>query len=631
LAELRTPEAKDVAELSERMRRDYQVQLAELVLVANLKAAHVTISVIGGDERAALLASHLQRLWDSSLTGMTAAIGDGRVAYEKIWDYDPDANLSHIRKLEPLPFRLTSMRLTEQGEFNGIDLTARPEPLSIPPEKSWWLALDPTAGEPHGRSRYVGAPHEVWKERREAIRLRKLFLKRFAVRAGVAHIPPTVEDERGQLIDNFEATGKAIDELLAGGMLLFPNTRDPQGNYEYDYTDPPSTLDPSPIDTVIDGLDAEQLRAFGVPEKTVIEGQAVGSFAMVSQQMLILYAVVEGLLSQFVDSFQKYIIDKVVEANYCRLTAPRITASYIPLTQQPNSLLADLVRSILTAPQLSPLVASGAIDLPQMLEDAGIPVTADLAERLRELLTPQSPSTAEMALAWEDEPIWDLAGCKNTHKGFADGNKCAAKRKNPNRVAAGKKSAVPATKEKHVAATKLEKYTAQILHGKHVGKQAPIDVMVPQTRLHISPPVTSARGQRKFKRSRHNLGPAPVKATRSQKKWLHGIEVKGLFAGRHHTIRIKKRARERKGDWEAVGDRIMHLLVHDERKTFQNGKYAHLYSGHRMYYRRGFQSGHLSEMHQVQNVTHLRRLIAMTDRQLAKEWQDQAKNRKKIP
>ena len=49
--------------------------------------------------------------------------------------------------------------------------------------------------------------------------------------------------------------------------------------------------------------DAEQFRAFGIPEKTVTEGDAVGSHAMVKQQTLVLYAVVDGLLSQFASSF----------------------------------------------------------------------------------------------------------------------------------------------------------------------------------------------------------------------------------------------------------------------------------------------------------------------------------------
>jgi hypothetical protein len=86
-----------------------------------------------------------------------------------------------------------------------------------------------------------------------------------------------------------------------------------------------------------------------------------------------------------------------------------------------------LVRSILTAPQLSPLVASGAIDLPQMLEDAGIPVTPDLAARLQGLLATQpAPAAGDMSLHQHDG-IWDFAkgGCGESHGGFTRGNDCA--------------------------------------------------------------------------------------------------------------------------------------------------------------------------------------------------------------
>src|SRR4051812_548940 len=102
LADLRIPEPRNIAELAERMRQDYQVQLAEMVLVANLKSARVSMSVSGGDTRATLLAERLQELWRATLASMAACIGDGRVAYEKLWEYDPVADLTRIRKLEPL-------------------------------------------------------------------------------------------------------------------------------------------------------------------------------------------------------------------------------------------------------------------------------------------------------------------------------------------------------------------------------------------------------------------------------------------------------------------------------------------------------------------------------------------------
>ena len=127
---------------------------------------------------------------------------------------------------------------------------------------------------------------------------------------------------------------RAHDARIAGSLLLLSNERDKDGNYLYDYTEQPSTLDLSPLDDSIDGLDQEQLQAFGIPPKTVLEGSATGSFAMVSQQMLTLYAVVEGILHQFEASFQKYVIDKSVAASFDS-PMPRLRIGHAPLGAPP--------------------------------------------------------------------------------------------------------------------------------------------------------------------------------------------------------------------------------------------------------------------------------------------------------
>ena len=64
------------------------------------------------------------------------------------------------------PVRETDLVLGPEGDFEGIDLvlgTSRPR---IPAEKSWWLALDATLTEPHGKSQYLGAPRETFRNGR---------------------------------------------------------------------------------------------------------------------------------------------------------------------------------------------------------------------------------------------------------------------------------------------------------------------------------------------------------------------------------------------------------------------------------------------------------------------------------
>lgn len=392
LAKLRKPEVKDIAELAEKMREDYQITLAELVIAANIRAVNYSVSVESpasasprDQKRAELLGAQCQKLWQETLPRMVDAFGNGRVAFEKINAYEAVSGLNFFKSLEDLPFAQTEMALTDQGDFAGIELTVGEDGVTIPPDCSWWLALDATALEPHGRSRFLGAPHKTWERRQETLRLRDLFVERFALRGGVAHVPETVQDEDGNIIDVFEAIQEAYASVQAGGFMALPNARDKEGNYLFDFTEAKlENYDAGPITEVLDSQDAEQLLSFGIPPKTVIEGDAVGSFALVSQQMLILFAVIEDIVDQFVKSFQRYVIDKVVGMNWT-LGKPRIQLVYTRLTEKPDNLASELVKLWLGSGQLSPFVLSGAVDVEKVFERVGIPVSPEFTQTLQEL------------------------------------------------------------------------------------------------------------------------------------------------------------------------------------------------------------------------------------------------------
>ncbi len=486
LATLIQPEAKDVGELAEKMGLDYQIQLAEWVISANVASVDVTVVAStaqgkvgdvgpaatpapvapeasaasplvgnpaapaattpagppaatpnqGGDTsqiaaRAKLLAAQLQKLWDTHLPEMLKSFREGRVAFEKVWDYSSGANLSFIRKLEPLPYAQTEMRLIQAGspeagangehagDFDGIDLHhTDPDPkkkagtgvdpnqrgsndqstVRIPVDKSWWLALDPTPLQPHGRSRFNGAPYVTWKERQEAIRLRRVLVLKMVLMGPTAHVPDEITLENGQSVDTFAAMAEAHDERTAGGMLILSNQRDRDGNYLFDVTEEAHTIDPAPLDIHIDGLDQEQLQAFGIPPKCVIEGDAVGSFAMVSQQRLILDAVIEFLLKELEESFQKYVIDKTVQMNFSPADGVKIKIGHEPLLSIPNQLVVDVVTQILTLPELPAILQSGTVDILAMLEASRIPLLPGAKEAIAKLL-----QTAQKQVATEQD------------------------------------------------------------------------------------------------------------------------------------------------------------------------------------------------------------------------------------
>jgi len=379
------PEPRELGDLVALMDEDYQIKFARYILAANIASVQVNVTVEDGDgAKSDAIQKSLQSLWENSIAAMQDSIGHGRVAFEKCHSYEAVNNVNLIDKLTALPFDKTRLKLSEDGSFAGIDLQTKDDTWeTIPANDSWWLALDATAIRPHGQSQYLGAVFKSWKRKKTNLENREKFSRRFAIRGGIAHIPMTDVDEMtGQITSVPEKMQGALDSLYSGGTLMLPNDRHPEidGQYKYDFSEANAeNLDPAPIDAIIEKDDVAILRAFGIPEKTVTEGGSTGSFAMVSQQMLTLFARVESLLSEFVKSFQKYVVDKVREINYgpSEVSGPKFDIAFTKLTNRPDSLVGELLKILVANPQFATVLISGGLDLRQILTTLGLTVGDD--------------------------------------------------------------------------------------------------------------------------------------------------------------------------------------------------------------------------------------------------------------
>ncbi len=402
LAGTAKPEAtRSIAAMVQEMDEDYQVKFGRLVLEANIKAIPLTVVAETGDERAKKLADKHTALWKRSISRMCDAISDGRVAFEKVRNFDRDAFISSY-ELDALPFDRTEMVL-EDGCFDGINLDGGKEKIHLPAEDSWWLALDPEPMQPHGQSRYSGAARKAYLDRKETRRLRALFIQKYAIGWAKAHVQSRYKDpESGEMVDGHAKLQGAFDLMRAGGLITFDNARavttdGKEGGYLDDIEEMNTQQDGGPLDATLDGLDVEQLRALGIPEKTVTEGEAVGSFAMVSQQMKVLLAVVDDIFMQLAESFQRYVVDKDVEENFEEGNRPILVVQYVSPLKGPTTLVYDLAKSIVTGTP-NPIVLSGGVDVPEILKQAGVPLTPEMdaiwsdPERRAKLLpAPPSP------------------------------------------------------------------------------------------------------------------------------------------------------------------------------------------------------------------------------------------------
>lgn len=404
---------QSVEQLVCEMETDAYVLLAKRTIKSKVTEADVSVVTSSPDPRAKVLAVTLDEAWNAHIGQMLECFGYGRAAFEIVKCAIGGGGVpvtQTVLRLEPLPYADTSPVFSETGQSagmaDGVEFGQGENKVCLERGDGWWLALDATSLNPYGQSRYVGAPEAVWRRRKTALERLDTFIYHLALPKTVIYAPRTRTDETGREVSVHDEIGEAHQNSRGGDLLIFPNEYENLTDgtvvprYKAESADA-GVRDGTPLLNLTDNLGSETLLALGIPPKTVIEGDAVGSFAMVSEQMKNLYAMVEDILGQIGQSFQSGVIDPVVAMNF-GANAPAVTWTFVPITQRPDDLAVELVKAWLTTPALSPLVTSGQIDVAKMLTMTGIPLqSAERAAALvPELPKIEGPPVAQMAASF---------------------------------------------------------------------------------------------------------------------------------------------------------------------------------------------------------------------------------------
>lgn len=675
LASLRKPEPKSVGELAERMRQDYQFAFSEWILRAQIESVAVTVSTDSDDPRAVALAEQLQELWYDALAAMQDAIAFGRVAFEKDdFEYREVAAgvepIQVIGKLEPLPYKYTEMEIGDDGGFAGIRLYGDPQKVSrakqilnltdddayngygmdgrrsdegaaslvLPPVKSWWLSLDATAIEPHGRSRFLGAPKTEWEDRQELRELRRVFLQKFCLRGGVCFGPTAAEIESGTTENYAAGLNAAYKDLRTGGMMYIPSQRDKDGNRVPEFVESATVEDPTPIEAVFDKSDVRVLRSFGISEIAVQQTGDIGSFALALIHRLVLAAVVQSIVGQYAKSFHRYVVDKSAELNGI---AAKFTVTFPDLTAIPDSTLVDLAKEILKNPQVSPLVA--VVNFKSILEAAGIPLADDFDARFAKAMQlvqqasqspqPQPPRGGAASLPRPSgEPNLMTLGEPGDgnelillHKSVnnPEHHKTGAAEKNPtnkNKAESTKNSAGQKSEEsKKPLATGTTKAvrTPGVKHPPP--PQQPDSIKSERSKAAYNP--STKEKQDRSERLEQFIATAlslfksgdnlPMDAVGGPQQNV-GVEIKMLHDAKDNRVNMRKDSRQRKEEWvnEKEG-RKAYTVIYDGRDTYQAGLHKDKYSGNKYYWKEGVGAFGLSTMNVAKNITQLKQALGL--------------------
>ena len=384
---------KGLAKLVEEMRCDPQVGLIEQVFRSNSTSAKVSIVPRDSDNtQHAFLAGILQDLFDRSLSSGLEAVAFGHQSHEIAWRVGNGCQ--YPSQLVPLPYGVATP-VCENGKPVRVEVESEDSTLVLDRHYFWVSTVDASAMRPLGKSQFTGAVEGVWRERRELVKQRVKFGRKFIVGTSIIHAPETISTEDGRHVDFHARVAEACRAADAGDTLILSNERTigangADGDYKINVVrEGGDCRDSAPLIMLIDSIDSELLLAAGIPPKTVLEGDAVGSFALVTQQMLLLMARIEGLLRSICDTFDRDVIQSVSVVNTGTINA--FSLDFTPLTSRPDDMATEIVKACLVSPQLSPLILSGAVDLPAMLRAAGIPISDDAAERFAKLAPVAAP------------------------------------------------------------------------------------------------------------------------------------------------------------------------------------------------------------------------------------------------
>jgi hypothetical protein len=372
------------------------------------KAAKASVNVEGDDPRAKAIAENCLALWKANIGYFLDAFAYGRSAFEKVWgDYDPTNNLKLYKKLVYLSFQKSSMKLDEDNHFGGIEYKQKDYETCLPPENCFWLSIDPDPEHPFGKSRYEGAPYKVYQDRKILLLLEAEWNRRLAVSPTIVRAPNEMPienarsgsqgntDLNGELIDPIEDTVNKIAEALSGGIVGMSSKSDDKGKYLFSIEQTSQQNANTPL---IEALKYTETRAYQSVGFNPNAYTASGTYGSIKEASKITEIVANDILDQIKSSFQRYVIDPLVDANEWEVK-PKITISSVPLGSGDASFVTSMI------PMFSNGLTSDLVRLINVrawFEQFSVPVAEDFDEEWTKLKNkpsvPAAPANPSFAL-----------------------------------------------------------------------------------------------------------------------------------------------------------------------------------------------------------------------------------------
>lgn len=337
------------------------------------------------------------KIWRKYMHDASFVIQSGFQPFEEVWGIERGRRV--IVRLKPLTPERTTALLDSEGELRGLlNVGQEGRAVTLSEQKMLWLTMNKFCDNPYGQG-FAERAQAAWERKLDAERRMAMYMKKQAGILPVVRGPGQTEvrgaggatvaaSHHAQTILNAALEGRGIFMPAIGPEFLRDladrNISDPQKFDAWSFQ-----VIAFPTGAGAEILEAKQdavkdiIRAFGVSERAVIEGQ-FGTKAESETQTDTSLDALTGLLEGIVDTLNETVIDELVETNFGPQYRGKVYVTVSSgMQDREKSRLFEILKLILQNPLLADMAADllrNSIDLRNIVELLDIPIIQPGAE-----------------------------------------------------------------------------------------------------------------------------------------------------------------------------------------------------------------------------------------------------------
>lgn len=286
----------------------------------------------------------------------------GWIGFEKVFHVDDDGSVC-LKKLKPLLHDITDILIDPKtGAYKGLVQFYRGsgttiitgEEVRLNLEESWLINIDVEGTNWYGRSVMLNAEsvHDKWNKIEEAA---DRYDNKVAGSTWVVYYPPGKSEVNGVLTDNYTIANQILRSLEATGTMAVPTSVDEM--VDSMNKDSPQAWKIELVSDMSNArahfierqsyLDKLKVRAFGFPERAILEGEfgtkaeavAHGDFAIANMQLLLDYIV---------QQLNWHVVNQMLRLNWGVEYENTVYIEAAPIADITLGYLRDIYQAILT-------------------------------------------------------------------------------------------------------------------------------------------------------------------------------------------------------------------------------------------------------------------------------------------